>query len=428
MSLHIALIVTIISLLLSAIFSATEIAFVTSDRVRAEIDNQNGGFISRLIRRFYANADFFISSLLVGNNVVLVIYGIGAAALINLWLENYIDNEALLLTIQSLLSTLIILLGGEFLPKTIFRINPNASLRLFAIPIYAFYLLFYPISLAATWLSRILMRLFGIENQNSSMKLISMGDLGNYLEETIDTLEDKKETIENEVKIFRNAIDFSSTRLRDCMTPRNELVAVDIDNTDRAKLSELFTASGRSKILVFRDDIDKVLGYIHVSELFAPTGDWRRNIKPVIFAPEPLMANKMMRRLLSEKRSLAIVVDEFGGTAGMVSLEDLVEEIFGDIRDEHDKALPEVHVIDSKTFELSGRCEISHLRENYSLDIPEDDDYQTISGYILHATGSIPEQGSEITLEGLKIEILRRSATRIEQIRITKLENTDSEQ
>ena len=429
MQLDVALIIASISLIFSALFSGTEIAFVTGDRVRAEIDSHRGSVISRIIKRFYKDADFFISSILVGNNVMLVIYGMGAATAINLWLEHYpvFNNEALQLITQTLLSTLIILLVGEFIPKTIFRINPNASLRLFALPIFLFYILFYPISLAASWMSRMLMRLFGLKTESAQIRLLSVGDLNSYLEETIDTLEDKKETVENEVKIFRNALDFSSTHLRDCMTPRNELVAVDIDDISRQELSELFTSTGRSKILVYREDIDNILGYIHVSELFDPSSDWRQHIHQVLFAPEPLMANTMMRRLLAEKRSMAVVIDEFGGTAGLVTLEDLVEEIFGDIRDEHDKAMPLARLVAPGVYEVSGRYEISQLNENYSLDIPEDDDYQTIAGYILHSTGTIPEQGAEIILDNIKIEVLKKSATRLELLRLTVMPREESD-
>lgn len=414
-----ALVITIISLLLSALFSGTEIAFVTGDRVRAEIDSHRGSLIPRIIKRFYSDADFFISSILVGNNVMLVIYGMGAAKLLTPWLTTVTQNEALILILQTLISTLVILLTGEFIPKTIFRINPNSSLKIVSLPIYIFYLLLYPVSWFTTWLSRLLMRLMGIKEQQARMTMLTVGDLNDYLEETIDRLDEKKTQVEHEVKIFQNALDFSSTHLRDCMTPRNELVAVDIDNTDRETLSKLFTSTGRSKIIVYREDIDNILGYIHVSELFDPSSDWREHIHPVLYAPEPLMANTMMRRLLAEKRSIAVVIDEFGGTAGLVTLEDLVEEIFGDIRDEHDKATPLARLIAPDVYEISGRCEISQLNENYSLDIPEDDDYQTLAGYILHSTGTIPDQGAEMILGHLKIYVVKKSATRLELLRVT---------
>lgn len=309
------LIISIVSLALSALFSGTEIAFITSDKVRMEIDVKQGGFIGRIINKFYSASDFFISSILVGNNVVLVIYGMGTAALLEPWLNDVLHhNEWLVLISQTLISTAIILLIGEFLPKTIFKINPNSSLKIFALPIYFFYLLFYPISLFAAWLSKCLMRLCGIKTQASQLRMITVGDLNDYLEETIDDLEDKEEVVENEVKIFQNALDFSTTHLRDCMIPRNEIVAADLDTITTEGLSDLFTRTGRSKVIVYRDDIDNIVGYVHVSELFDRTSDWRNNIKDVVFVPETLLANKMMRRLLQEKRSIAIVVDEFGGT------------------------------------------------------------------------------------------------------------------
>ncbi|MDE6396730.1 MAG: hemolysin family protein, partial [Muribaculaceae bacterium] len=377
------LILTVITLILSALFSGTEIAFITGDRVRAQIEGKRGGLISRIINRFYDNSEFFISTILVGNNVMLVIYGMGAAAIIEPILKNYTDNEFLILLFQTLISTLVILLTGEFLPKTIFKINPNSSLRIFALPVYLFYILLYPVSMFTTWISRMLMKLAGADTDRPRLTLMSVGDLNDYIEETIDTMTEKKEEVENEVKLFRNALDFSSTHLRDCMLPRNEIVAVNIDTTDRDTLSALFTSTGRSKIIVYRDDIDNILGYIHVSELFHPDTDWKEHVHPVIYAPETLLAKKMMRRLLTEKRSIAIVVDEFGGTAGLVTLEDLVEEIFGDIRDEHDTDNTLVKLLAPGIYEISGRCEITDLNENFGFDIPEEDDYQTIAGYIL---------------------------------------------
>ncbi len=413
------LIISIISLIFSAIFSGVEIAFVTSDRVRLEIDLQKGGLTSTLLNRFYNNSEFFISTILVGNNVVLVIYGIGAAKLIEPWLSTHFESSFVILLLQTLISTGIILITGEFLPKTIFRINPNLSLRYFALPIYLIYLILFPISLLATSISKGLMKLFGMHDAAPRPALLSVGDLNQYLERTIDDHIDTTEVIENEVKIFHNALDFSTTRLRDCMTPRNEIFAVNIDTTTRKDLSELFTRSGRSKILVYRDDIDNVLGYIHVSELFDPDADWKEHLKPVLFAPETLMADKMMRRLLSEKRSLAIVIDEFGGTAGMVTLEDLVEEIFGDIQDEHDKNRITAREIEPGVYEFSGRTEIEYINDVFHLDIPEKDEYQTLAGYILNSTGSIPSQGDIISLPPLSMEILKKSGVRLELIRVT---------
>ena len=414
------IIVTLVSLLFSGLFSGAEMAFVTSDRVRVEIDVKQGGIIGRVLRRFYANPQFFISSILVGNNIVLVIYGMGAAKLLDPLQDPLGIDDGTLLLLQTIASTIVIIITGEFLPKTIFRINPNASMRLIAIPIFLFYIILYPIALLATAISRGLMRLFGLKSDQVEIKMISVSDLNDYLEDTIDSLHDQKETVGTEVKIFQNALDFSNTHLRDCMIPRNEIVAAKSDITYN-ELSKLFTSSGRSKILIYREDIDDIIGYIHVSELFDPTSDWRKHIKPVLYAPEALLANKMMRRLLNEKRSMAIVVDEFGGTAGLVTLEDLVEEIFGDIQDEHDKAAPTARDLGGGIYEFSGRCEIADLNDTYHLDIPEEDDYQTLAGYILHNTGAIPEKGETITLGNLSIEVLRKSAARLELLRVTRI-------
>ena len=414
------IIVTLVSLLFSGLFSGAEMAFVTSDRVRVEIDVKQGGIIGRILRRFYANPQFFISSILVGNNIVLVIYGMGAAAMLKPLQPSLGFDDGMMLLLQTIVSTIVIIITGEFLPKTIFRINPNTSMRFIAIPIFLFYIILYPIALLATAISRGLMRLFGLKSDQVEIKMISVSDLNDYLEDTIDSLHDQKEAVGTEVKIFQNALDFSNTHLRDCMIPRNEIVAAKSD-TSYDELSKLFTSSGRSKILVYREDIDDIIGYIHVSELFDPSSDWHEHIKPVLYAPEALLANKMMRRLLNEKRSMAIVVDEFGGTAGLVTLEDLVEEIFGDIQDEHDKAAPTAGDLGGGIYEFSGRCEIADLNDTYHLDIPEDDDYQTLAGYILHNLGAIPEKGETVTLGNLSIEVLRKSAARIELLRVTRI-------
>ncbi|WP_302329991.1 hemolysin family protein, partial [uncultured Muribaculum sp.] len=412
------LIIALVSLTFSALFSGVEIAYISSNRVKVEIDVKRGGFIGRIINLYYKYQDLFISTILVGNNIMLVIYGMGAAELLDPWLKGIYDNEVFILLMQTLISTAIILITGEFFPKTIFRINPNSSLRYFALPIFFFWVILYPISIFTAWLSKTLMRMCGIKNENHSMGMLTVGELNQYIQTSIDE-QAAKDEVENEVKIFHNAIDFSSTHLRDCMTPRNEVVAINIDTTTRDELSALFTSSGRSKIVVYRDDIDNVLGYIHVSELFDPKSNWKEAIKPVIFAPETLLANKMMRRLLAEKRSMAIVVDEFGGTAGLVSLEDLVEEIFGDIQDEHDNRRLTAREVQPGVYEISGRCEIADLNETFNLDLPESDEYQTLAGFILNNLGEIPSQGDTFDIKGMTFSIIKKSATRLELIRIT---------
>ncbi len=421
------IILAVVSLLFSGFFSGSEIAFITANRVRVELDVKRGGLISKILNRFYSNTELFISTLLVGNNIVLVIYGMGAAYLIEeCWLENYRLNEAAVLVISTFISTGVILLLGEFLPKTIFKVNPNISMKLFAFPLMVFYTILYPISIFTSWLSKLLMRMCGVRSSGNRLGMLTVGDLNNYLETTIDEVNPEIH-VENEVKIFHNALDFSTTHLRDCMLPRNEIVAVDIDEVSREELSALFTKSGRSKIVVYRDDIDNVLGYIHVSELFDPNADWKEHIKPVIFVPETLLANKLMRRLLAEKRSMAIVVDEFGGTAGLVTLEDLVEEIFGDIRDEHDTVVAEVREIAPDVYECSGRVEVETLRSVYHLDIPDDDDYQTLAGYILFNIGALPAEGEVIEIGRYVFTIVHRTATRLDKIRVSPALHSDDD-
>lgn len=414
------IIISIVSLICSALFSGSEIAYVTSERVRAELDAKRGGPLSYILNLFYGHSSFFITTILVGNNIMLVIYGMGASALLDPWLRQWVNGEAMLLVLSTLISTGVILLAGEFFPKIVFRINPNSSLRVLAIPLYLFYIVLFPVSMLVTWISRGLMSLVGIKGERSRVGLLSVGDLNHYLERSIE--DPGAEEVENEVKIFHNALDFSTIHLRDCMIPRNEIKGVDIETADIADLEELFTTTGRSKAIIFRGDIDNVVGYIHVSELFTATGDeWKDRVKPVLFAPETLLSNKMMRRLLAEKRSVAIVVDEFGGTAGMVTLEDLVEEIFGDIQDEHDTPDLISRCINENTWEFSGRVEIEAINDTFHLGLPESDEYQTIAGYVLHLTGSIPDVGTCVdTMEGYEIEIMQKTASRLELIRVIK--------
>lgn len=416
------ILIIVVSLLLSAMFSGTEIAFVSSDKVRVELDSQKGGLVARVIDRYYSRPDFFITSLLVGNNIVLVVYGIAASELLEADIARRVNgSELLTLLIQSLITTVVIIFTGEFIPKALFRINPNASLRVAALPMSLFYWLLYPISLFTTWLSNCLMHMVGIHSNGAGDTELSVVDLNEFIERTLDNPVEERPQLENEVKIFHNAIDFSTIHLRDCMIPRNEIVAVNISTTSREELSQLFTSSGRSKIIVYEHDIDTVLGYIHVSELLNPESDWKKNLKAVVFAPESLLANKMMRRLLSEKRSVAIVVDEFGGTSGMVTLEDLMEEILGDIQDEHDRNTVVSRRLADGSFEFSGRVEVDRLREQFGLDIPESDDYQTLAGYILNTTGSIPSRGDDIVLGNYNFHISRSTATKLELITVTPL-------
>ena len=412
------LIVALIALLCSAFFSGMEIAFVSSNKVRAEIEMARGGIINRILNIYYRNREMFISTLLIGNNIANIVYSMAMAKLLTIPLQGHITNEALLLLTQTLIATLIILIFGEFVPKTIFRINPNASLRTASIPLYMIYLVLYPISRFTEWLSAVLMKLFGIKIDHTRVRLITVDELDAYLQENIDKREDENKTVEREVKIFENALDFSDTRLRDCMVPRNEIVAVDVEDTTRDDLVKLFSRSGLSKIVVYKENIDDVIGFIQVSELFVTDIDWKTRIKPVLFAPETLLARKMMQQLMGEKRSMAIVLDEFGGTSGMGTLEDLVEEIFGEIEDEHDRNRLTARQIGDNSYEFSGRMEIEEINERFHLDIPESDDYQTIAGYLLDENEAIPNVGEVFDLPPYRFTIEHKTAARIELIRV----------
>ncbi|MCH5215917.1 MAG: HlyC/CorC family transporter [Muribaculaceae bacterium] len=413
-----AWIITIIAIILSAFFSGMEIAFLSSNRVRASIDVNRGGFTNRILQLFYSHTDMVISTLLVGNNIVLVVYGIAAAWLLEPVIYSFTQNTAVVLILQTIISTLVILFTGEFIPKMIFRINPNSSLKAGALPLVLSYWILYPISWFSSSMSGVLMRLIGVKEVKKSVTGFTVGELEAYIEENIDRTEEEHKEVEHEVKIFHNALDFSNTHLRDCMIPRNEIVAIDIEDTTRDELVKIFTNSGLSKLIVYKEDIDDIVGCIHVSELFDQNKNWKEQLKPVVFAPETMLAQKMMRQLLSEKKSVAIVVDEFGGTAGMVTLEDLVEEIFGEIEDEHDRNRELLRKINDSLYEFSGRAEIDHINDKFHLDIPENDEYQTIAGYILYNLEEIPDEGEEFYIGNLKYTILKKSASRIEKVRV----------
>lgn len=412
MSIEIAVILAVIAILLSAFFSGSEIAYVQSDRVRMEIDADKWGVAGRIIQRFSRHEEMFISSLLVGNNVVLVIYGIAFSAIINPYLEKWFDNEALVLIVNTIVSTGLILVAGEFLPKTAFRINPNVALRIVALPLYIVYIILYPVTLLISGISRGIMKLFGMKSEHTVSSVITMDQLDDYIEQTLDA-QPATSVVENEVKIFRNAIDFKDTTMGDCMTPRNEIVAVELGKMTRPELIRKFIATGLSKIVVYKEDIDDVVGYIHVSELFDADADWEKCLKPVIFTPETMLANKMMRRMLAEKKSLAIVVDEFGGTSGLVTLEDLVEEIFGEIEDEHDKYRVTAREIAPGHYEFSGRAEIDDINERFHLSLKESDDYHTLAGLMLDNLEEMPEAGKEYEIDGLTMKVIKMTATKI---------------
>ncbi len=423
LQLSLAITITVIAIIFSGLFSGSEIAFVQSNKVRREIDAARGGFINRILQNFSHHEDMFISTLLVGNNVVLVIYGIAFSAIVNPILEHWFgpDGEALVLVCNTILSTGLILITGEFLPKTTFRINPNFMMRILALPLFLIYIVLYPVSLFVSMISKGLMKLVGIESGGGAAQTLTIDELDDYIQQSIEEHTGKQE-VENEVRIFRKAIDFKDTQIAECMTPRNEIVSVPVEGTTREDLIERSIATGLSKVVVYKEDIDDVVGYIHVSELFNASADWRERLKPVLFTPETMLANKMMRRLMSEKKSMAIVVDEFGGTSGLVTLEDLVEEIFGEIEDEHDRKRIVARTLGVNTYVFSGRAEITAINEEFGLNIKESEQYHTLAGYILDNLEALPAQGSTFDIANLRFTIKKMSTTRIELVKVEKID------
>ena len=407
----------LISMTFSAFFSGMEIAFVSSNKLRFEM-GRNNSLPTRILSVFYHNPNNFISTMLVGNNIALVIYGILMAQLIEHYvLGGLITNEAALVVIETLVSTGVILITGEFMPKTLFKINPNFTLRLFAIPAFICYVLLYPISRFSTFLSTCILRITGIRiNKEESEKAFTKVDLDYFIQSSIDESADEKE-IDPEIKIFQNALDFSNVKIRDCMVPRTEIIAVDMI----ASISELkaaFIASGVSKVIVYNESIDNIIGYVHSSDLFRSLTDWHKSIRPIPIVPETMGGHKLMQLFLQKKRSLAVVVDEFGGTSGVVSMEDLVEEILGDIEDEHDTNSTVAKAIGNNEYVFSGRLEIEKANEDFDLELPESDEYQTIGGLILHEYQSFPKVHEVITIGKFRFTIIKVTATKIELVKL----------
>ena len=411
----------LITMAFSAFFSGMEIAFVSVDKLRFEMDRK-GGVSSRILSLFFRNPNDFISTMLVGNNIALVIYGILMAQIIgdNL-LAGWITNHFVMVLIQTVISTLIILVTGEFLPKTLFKINPNLVLNVCALPLFICYIILYPISKFSSGVSYLFLRLFGMKvNKEASAKAFGKVDLDYFVQSSIDNAE-SEETLDTEVKIFQNALDFSTVKIRDCIVPRTEVVAVALD-TSLEELKNRFVESGISKIIVYDGNIDNVVGYIHSSEMFRNPKDWRDHVKEVPIVPETMAAHKLMKLFMQQKKTIAVVVDEFGGTSGIVSLEDLVEEIFGDIEDEHDNTSYICKQIGEHEYVLSARLEIEKVNETFDLDLPESDDYLTVGGLILNQYQSFPKLHELVSVGKYQFKIIKVAATKIELVRLKVME------
>ena len=428
------IIATIAILLLSGFFSGMEIAFVSSSNLRFEMDREEQGFSARLIDTFYRHPNNFISTLLVGNNIALVVYGILMAKIVSALIliplgihpqDKTADcpNEALCLFLQTILATLIVLVTGEFLPKTLFRINPNRMMRIFALPAYIFYIVLWPISKFTSSLGKLLLWMVGEKVKKAKPeKTFTREDLDYLIQSNIDNAADD-EDIEDEVKIFQNALDFSSVKVRDCIVTRTEIVAVSTD-TPLQELRMQFVESGHSKIIVYKEDIDDIVGYIHTVEMFRlkENEDWTGHIREVSIVPETMNAQKLLGIFISQKRSLAVIVDEFGGTSGIVTMEDLVEEIFGEIEDEHDSKNYVARQIAPGEYQLSGRLEIARANELLDLDLPESDEYLTVGGLILHEFQSFPKLNEPIRFGRWEFKVTKKTTTKIELVQLRVLE------
>ena len=407
----------LISMAFSAFFSGMEIAFVSSNRLRAEMDREKNGLLAKVLDVFYHHPNNFVSTMLVGNNIALVVYGILFAHIFDATLFSQLSDGGRV-TADTLLSTVVVLFTGEFLPKSIFKSNPNTMLAVFAIPAYICYVILYPISRFATLLSRGFLRLLGVKMpKESEDKEFTKVDLDYLVQSSIDHAKNDDE-IEDEVELFHNALDFSDTKVRDCMVPRTEIDAVDVEDCTIEELKNKFIESGHSKIIVYRDDIDHIIGYIHSSEMFKQVTDISKHIQQMPYVPETMAARKLMHIFLQQKKSLGVVVDEFGGTSGIVSLEDIVEEITGDIEDEHDNQKYGAKQLTDGDYMLSARLEIEKVNEMFDLDLPESDDYMTISGLILHEYQSFPKLNEIVTIGRFEFKIIKNTMTKIELVRL----------
>lgn len=407
----------LIAIVFSALFSGIEIAFITSNKLGIELQIIRSGIGSKVLSHYYKRPDLFISTMLVGNNIALVIYGILMSEQLTPLFAPYFTSSLLLVAIISVLSTILILVTAEFLPKTIFRGNPNFWMSTFAIPIYPIYLILFPISKLTTLLSKSILRLFGIKIHNqSSQKIFGKTDLDYFVQQNMETRRDDKE-LTDEVKIFQNALDFDTIKLRECMIPRTEVEAIEIKQAYE-NLKAKFIDTGFSRLPVYENNMDNIVGYIHSSELFNQNKEWQAGIKDIPVVPESMTANNLMKRLLQKKKSIALVVDEYGGTSGIVTLEDLVEEIFGEIEDEHDTPSLVCRAISDHEYIISGRTEIETINEKFELNLPESDEYLTLAGYLLHELQHVPRRNEEIEIGSITFKIVKATRSKIEMVRL----------
>lgn len=412
--------IIIISLAISAFFSGIEIAFISANKLLIELKNKQGEYTAGLLSPFVSNPSKFISTTLVGTNIGLVLYGMNMADFLDPKLSMLIptltQNRFLLLFISSLLSTLVVLVVGEFIPKVLFRLNPDFLLRLFIVPFLLFYYLFWPIVHFITWLAKLILNKIVKVQFNESTPVFSKIDLDNYITEN---MEDLEEDADVDTEIFKNALDFSNIKIRSCMTPRTELVSMNIQDSVN-ELYQKFLETGLSKILIHQGNVDHIIGYVHQKEMFKNPQSIRSVLIPIEIVPETMAANEVLNKFTRSSKSVALVVDELGITAGIVTIEDIMEEIFGEIEDEHDVEQLAETKIGEKEFIFSGRLDIDYLNDKYDLNIPEGD-YQTLAGYILARHGNFPLRGESFMIDWFEITVLAVEKTRINEVRIRML-------
>ena len=411
---EIELIIIIVSILLSAFFSGMEIAFVSANKMHIELEKKREGFIPKILAKITQKSSKFITTMLVGNNISLVVYSyyMGEFLIRFLPLESFNDFSVLL--IQTIISTIVILVTAEFLPKAIFRIYANEVLKIFALPAYIFYYLFHFFSEFITFISDFFLRVFFKTNADEQQTEFSKEELGNYINEQLETGNDDDE-MDSEIQIFQNALEFQSVKAREVMVPRTEIVSVEMHETV-TNLKNVFIEKGLSKILVYKTSLDDVVGYVNAFELFKKPKTIKSILLPLELVPESMMINDILNTLMKKRKSVAVVVDEYGGTSGMITVEDIVEELFGEIEDEHDSQEFLEEKIEDFKFNFSARLEVDYLNEEYDLNIPKSEAYETLGGFIIEHTENIPEEKEVIDIEGFEVEILKMSGAKIEEV------------
>ncbi|PWH85719.1 hemolysin family protein [Brumimicrobium oceani] len=416
-----SIIVIAIAITASAFFSGMEIAFITANRLKIELDNKKGTFSGKVLANFVKHDSRFIATMLLGNNIALVVYGIWMAQILEPWISPMVGgSEAATLLIQTILSTLLILVTAEFLPKATFQINPNRVLQFLSFPLVLIYGILYPLTIFTMTISNGLLKLVGMDVKTGEL-VFSKIDLDDYVRDLNERMEDEND-LDNEMQILQNAIGFSDIKARDCMIPRTDIVALDIESSIE-ELKNRFIETGLSKILIYRDTIDNIIGYVHSFELFKKPSRIKEILIPIAFVPEAVLAKDLLELFAKQHGNIAIVVDEYGGTSGLITIEDVVEEIFGDIEDEHDMDELLEQQIDETTYLFSARQDIDHLNEAYDFELEESSEYETLGGLVLHYLESIPEEGTILELENYSMRIEAVSDRRIEVIRLKILTN-----